>query len=310
MVAGSSAFTRVAARALVAGAVTSAACLAYGAGYEVRAFRLRRATVPVLPAGQRPLRVLHLSDLHLTLGQDKKRAWVRSLARLEPDLVVNTGDTLAHPRAVPDVLDALGPLLELPGVFVLGSNDYYAPSVKNPFLYLVGGTGDDARRTPTHRAVPDLPWQDLVDGMSRQGWVDLSNTTGRLQVDGRELAFRGVDDPHVRRDRYERVAGPPEDDADLAVGVVHAPYLRVVDSMAADRLPLVLAGHTHGGQLCVPGWGALVSNCDLPPRRAKGLSRHAEDTWLHVSAGIGTSPYAPVRFACYPEATLLTLTSR
>jgi predicted MPP superfamily phosphohydrolase len=80
--------------------------------------------------------------------------------------------------------------------------------------------------------------------------------------------------------------------------------------MAADRVPLVLAGHTHGGQLAIPGWGALVSNCDLSPRRAKGLSRHSESTWLHVSAGLGTSPYAPIRFACHPEATLLTLVSR
>ena len=77
--------------------------------------------------------------------------------------------------------------------------------------------------------------------------------------------------------------------------------------MAADGFPLVLAGHTHGGQLWVPFYGALVTNCDLDPRRAEGLSRHTDSTLLHVSAGLGTSPYAPVRFACPPEATLLTL---
>lgn len=299
----------LAARALALGAAVGAACVAYGAGYEVRAFRLRQATVPVLPVGQRPLRVLHVSDLHLTLGQDAKRRWVRSLARLEPDLVINTGDSLSHPDAVPDVLDALGPLLSFPGAFVLGSNDYYAPSLKNPFLYLVGGTGDDARRTPGHRDTPDLPWRDLVAGMSATGWADLSNASTRLSVDGRTVALRGVDDPHIRRDRYDSVEGPLDSDADLDLGVLHAPYHRVVDRMAADGLPLVLAGHTHGGQLAIPGWGALVSNCDLAPRRAKGLSRHSESTWLHVSAGLGTSPYAPIRFACYPEATLLTLVS-
>jgi predicted MPP superfamily phosphohydrolase len=83
--------------------------------------------------------------------------------------------------------------------------------------------------------------------------------------------------------------------------------------MTADGFGLILAGHTHGGQLCVPGFGALVTNCDLPPRQAKGLSVHRADdgsgarSLLHVSAGLGTSPYAPVRFACPPEATLLTL---
>jgi uncharacterized protein len=100
------------------------------------------------------------------------------------------------------------------------------------------------------------------------------------------------------------------------LGVTHAPYHRVTDAMASDGCSLVLAGHTHGGQLCVPGWGALVTNCDLAPGRAKGLSPHACDTegsvatWLHVSAGLGTSPYAPIRFACPPEATLLTLLPR
>ena len=73
-----------------------------------------------------------MSDLHLTPGQRSKQRWVAALAELEPDLVVNTGDNLAHPRAVPAVLAALGPLLDRPGLFVFGSNDYYGPTFKNP----------------------------------------------------------------------------------------------------------------------------------------------------------------------------------
>jgi predicted MPP superfamily phosphohydrolase len=79
--------------------------------------------------------------------------------------------------------------------------------------------------------------------------------------------------------------------------------------MAADQVDLILAGHTHGGQLCVPGFGALVTNCDLPTGQAKGLSAVA-GVPMHVSAGLGTSPFTPIRFACRPEATLLTLVSR
>src|SRR5690348_1543951 len=88
-----------------------AACVAYGAGFEVRSYRLRRVEVPVLPAGQPALRVLHLSDLHLTPGQTRKQEWVRRLAGLRPDLVISTGDHLAHPESVPPLIDALGPLL-------------------------------------------------------------------------------------------------------------------------------------------------------------------------------------------------------
>ena len=286
-------------------AAVAAGGLGYAAGYEVRAFRLRRYDVPVLRHGARPLRVLHVSDLHVRPGQRRKREWVRSLAALEPDLVVNTGDNFGHVDAIPAILDALGPLLERPGVFVFGSNDYYSPVLANPAKYLIG---------PSTRKViarqPDLPSGDLRDALVDAGWTYLGNERAHLKVDGRELAFAGVDDPHVKRDRYDEVAGPADPGADLTIGLTHAPYLRVLDRMAADRYRLILAGHTHGGQLCVPFYGALVTNCDLDTRRASGLSRYGADpdpSWLHVSAGLGTSPFAPVRFACPPEATLLTL---
>jgi len=284
--------------------------LAYAAGIEVRSFTLREVEIPCLPSGARPIRVLHVSDLHLTPGQSKKRAWLRSLARLEPDLVVNTGDNLAHLDAVPPTLAGFGPLLDLPGVFVFGSNDYYAPTPRNPAWYLLP---DDGRRN-TH--TPKLPFEDLRAAFTDHGWLDLNNAVGRLEVLGSRLAFAGVDDPHLRLDDLSSVAGPAPADADLRIGVAHAPYLRVLDQFAGDGYDVTFAGHTHGGQLCLPFYGALVTNCDLDTRRAKGLHRHPADSrpgdprssWLHVSAGAGTSPYAQVRFCCRPEATLATLT--
>src|SRR6478672_4625874 len=104
-------------------AVTAAgaACVAYAAGIEARSFRLRRVDVPVLPPGVRPIRILQLSDIHMVSGQTKKRRWLQSLAGLRPDLVVNTGDNLSDPTAVPEVLDALGPLMRFPGTYVFGS---------------------------------------------------------------------------------------------------------------------------------------------------------------------------------------------
>ena len=303
---------RTATRLAGGAALAGAAALAYASGVEVRWFALRRATVPVLPPGHGPLRVLHLSDLHLTPGQARKRAWVQSLAELEPDLVVDTGDNLAHMAAVPAVLDAFRDLLDVPGVFVFGSNDYFAPSVRNPVRYLL----PDDRRRNTH--TPKLPYGDLRDGFERRGWVDLSNRRTTLTVKGTRFAFAGVDDPHLEYDDLAAVAGPADPDADVRMGVAHAPYLRVLDQFAADGYETVLAGHTHGGQLCLPGTGALVTNCDLDTKRAKGLHRHPADapqgasgsSWLHVSAGLGTSPFAPARFCCRPEATLLTFTAR
>ena len=288
-------------------ALTGAAGLAYASGYEVRAFTLRHAVVPVLPVGQAPLRVLHLSDLHLVPTQRAKREWVRRLADLRPDLVVTTGDNLAHVDAVPAVLDTYAGLLERPGAFVLGSNDYWAPQPRNWAAYLWKRSG------PSEIDGPRLPTDELVRGFTDAGWVDLDNARTRLAVRDLDLELVGVDDPHLRYDRYEDVAGPAAPDADLTIGVTHAPYRRTLDAMTADGAGLLIAGHTHGGQLCVPGYGALVTNCDLPREQAKGLSRWSaggHDAWLHVSAGLGTSPYSPFRFACRPEATLLELVPR
>lgn len=283
------------------GIASAAVGLAY-ARWEATQYRLRRVTVPVLDPGAEDLRVLHLSDIHLTPKQTRKSEWLRRLAALEPDLVVNTGDNLAHPDAVGPVLEALDPLLDVPGVFVMGSNDYYGPVLKNPARYLLPDSGRRVFGQP-------LPWRDLAEGFGERGWVDLDNADADLKVRQQAMYMVGTDDPHLGLDEYGEIAVRPPEPGVLRLGVTHAPYLRVLSAMASDRLDLVLAGHTHGGQLCIPGVGALVTNCDLPRSQAKGLHRR-EDMWLHVSAGLGTSPTAPVRFACPPEATLITLASR
>lgn len=317
-----------------------AAGLTYAAVIERNWFALRRFEVPVLPSGSRPLRILQVSDLHFVPGQERKAQWVRDLARLEPDLVINSGDNLSHMEAVPPVLQALEPLMEFPGAFVLGSNDVYAPLPKNPARYLTRSYS----KNDNDRGL--LPVDDLTEAMRDSGWLDLNNARRLLDVGGLPLELVGVDDPHIQQDRYEQVAGPASPDAALTIGLTHAPYQRVLDAMTADGASLVIAGHTHGGQLALPGIGAIVTNCDLDRGRAKGLSRwwpgagvhrverdrpddragisdvspwvsrasaqpQPEDAaWLHVSAGLGTSRYAPVRFACRPEATLLTLVPR
>ncbi len=296
----------VAARLAGAGAAAGAALTAY-AVWETRQYTLRRVEVPLLPPGQRPLKVLHLSDLHLTPRQTRKQEWLGTLAALRPDLVVDTGDNLAHPDAVPFVRDSLGALLDVPGVFVHGSNDYFSPTLRNPVRYVLPDNGT------RHTSSRQLPWRELSASFVDAGWLDLTNRRDRLTVGETTFAFAGVDDPHLGYDRLDQVAGPADQETDVRLGVTHAPYLRVLDQYAADGYDAILAGHTHGGQVCLPtlagGGRALTTNCDLDAARAKGLHRHGE-SWLHVSAGLGTSPYAQIRVACRPEATLLTLLPR
>ena len=213
--------------------------------------------------------------------------------------MVNTGDNLAHPKAVPAVVQALGDLLSVPGVFVFGSNDYFGPRPKNPANYLTN---------PSHRVHGEpLPWQDLRAAFTERGWLDMTHTRREFEVAGLRIAAAGVDDPHLqaRPLRDHRRRGQPA--ANLTLGLTHSPEPRVLDRFAADGYQLVMAGHTHGGQLCLPFYGAIVTNCDLDRSRAKGASQWGANMQLHVSAGIGTSPFAPLRFCCRPEATLLTL---
>ena len=284
-------------------AVAASGALVAGVGYasliERNAFAVRELTMPVLSPGSSPLKVLHISDIHMRPGQRRKQAWVRELAALEPDLVVNTGDNLAHAKAVPAVVQALSDLLSVPGLFVFGSNDYFGPRPKNPLNYITN---------PGHRIHGEpLPWQDLRAAFSERGWLDMTHTRREFDVAGLRIAAAGVDDPHLKRDRYDTIAGRPSPAANLTLGLTHSPEPRVLDRFASDGYQLVMAGHTHGGQVCLPFYGAIVTNCDLDRSRVKGPSRWGANTQLHVSAGVGTSPYAPLRFCCRPEATLLTL---
>jgi predicted MPP superfamily phosphohydrolase len=286
-------------------AALGAAGIGYATVVERNWFALRRFEVPVLPPGSEPLRVLHISDAHLTPGRKRLMSWVRSLNDLDPDFVVNTGDSISHPQAIEPLFDALGPLLDRPGAFVLGSNDMYAPEPHNPARYLSGPSS----RWDNKRKRSDLPWEKLRDDMTAAGWLDLNNQRGRLTVNGIDIALAGVHDAHLKKDRYEQVAGQADPAAGLRLGVMHSPEPRVLDQFIADGYELLLAGHTHGGQLCLPFYGALVTNCGIDRERVSGLHRYPDggQAWLHVSAGLGTSPWAPARFACRPEASLLTL---
>ena len=253
---------------------------------------LRRVRVPVLPPGRRSLAVLHLSDLHLLPRHRRRAAWVQGLARTAPDLVVSTGDHLSSLDALP-LLTEVARTFDCPGAFVPGNNDYTLPTLPRPSGYLRPG--------PTVPRGAPLPWDVVAAGLDGAGWTDLTHR--RVHLDGLDLTLTGTDDGHLRRDRYDTTQGPVQG---LSLGVTHTPQSRLLDAFAADGHDLVLAGHTHGGQLRLPGAGPLLTNCDLPRARARGLTRDRRG-WLHVSAGLGTSPFAPVRMCCRPEATLLTL---
>jgi predicted MPP superfamily phosphohydrolase len=311
--------SRGAARAGTALAVLGAAALgafAWGALVERNRFTVRRETVPVLDPGARPITVLHLSDLHMAPWQRAKQDWIRTLADYEPDLVVITGDSLGHERGLEGVERALEVFQDVPGVFVHGSNDYFAPSPKNPFDYFLAER--EERKVDIR-----LDTKALERFFESLGWLDLNNTARAMTIKGSNLEFVGVNDAHREWDRLDLLPGALDEMREnvgwqeerngpqpVTIALTHAPYRRVLDSFVNHGADVIFAGHTHGGQVQVPGIGALVTNCDLPREYASGLHvwHHAFNAaYLEVSAGIGTSIFAPVRFSCPPEAVVVIL---
>ena len=248
--------------------------------------------------------ILQIADLHLFEGQEFLLRFLSDVAASERfDMVVATGDNFGSTEALDMVMDAYRPFLSYPGAFVLGSNDYYSPIPKRWSRYL--------SRSKPHpvRVVPDLPFLPMVRQMRQAGWLDLSNASGTLELPTGMVSLLGTDDAHIYRDRLGAPASSWGASDVLRLGVTHAPYTRVVSALTEVGSDLILAGHTHGGQIGIPGFGAIITNCDISRPYAKGLKRwQAPDgstAWLHVSAGLGTSPYAKVRIATRPEASLL-----
>jgi uncharacterized protein len=275
---------------------TGLACVVYGVFVERRAYRLVRHEVPILPADAgRPLVILHLSDLHFVERDERKRAF---LAALPPaDVTIVTGDFLAEPEGVEAVVEAVRETRgRLASWFVLGSNDYYVPRPINPLGYFRGPSSRRPRHAQRGRA------RDLAAKLTDDGWRDLDNVRADVSLGGLAVELLGLDDAHIRAQDF-RVA-PRTAPERFGIAVMHSPDS--IPEAVACGYPFVVAGHTHGGQVRLPFVGALVTNSSLPRRVVSGLFRMG-DALVHVSPGLGTGKYAPFRFLCRPEATLLEL---
>ncbi|MDD7385287.1 MAG: metallophosphoesterase [Actinomycetaceae bacterium] len=324
------------------------------------------------------LRVLHLSDLHLIPQQHRKISFLKRLAELHPDVVILTGDLIASASAIDSLNDALKPLAHIPGVFVFGGNDYVAPRPRNPFQYLWRTTSTDDHNQHVE-GQKSLPTDRLEDMLEQFGWKNAMNT--RVSLDTLGIDVVGVADPHEGMDRFPAAPAPSDVDVNvdaethanaaagqdtaadtvdmadkasaphsvkprrLRFGVSHAPYQRVLNEMTADGCDAIFAGHTHGGQVCIPGFGALVTNCDIDrthvaglfswplnqpalarvvqqdrwhSRRKDGVLRYsgnmtysdsltAHASVVNICAGLGTNPFTPFRLACRPEVNILDI---
>lgn len=256
---------------------------------EPRRFEVTRTQVhlPDLPQALDGLTIAHLSDFHCQ--PDRAIEWssreaVRLAMAERPDLIVITGDMFEIAELVGECAWQLEGLSAPLGVWAVPGNHDRAH--RDPFAYLEASQQalEELRRT-----------------LAELGVTLLANESRTLRVDGAELAIAGVDDFAYGRDDA-RAALAQVDGADVSLLLAHTPD--TLDDPCARQADLMLCGHTHGGQIQLPGIGSPWAPVWRDRRRASGLLR-AEGTLCYVTRGVASA--TPARFRCRPEVALLTL---
>lgn len=283
-------------KSLLALPAVALACFLWGL-IEAKLYRIRGHTLAVLPPESPSIRILQVSDFHMRRSNRRLARFLESLSTETFDVVLATGDLIGEPKVISECARLLNQLRALSGrYFVLGASDYYSPKLKNYLDYFLKRRRPGTRRNPT---------SDFTRRLVDAGWIDLTNVNEAALWKGIEVQLTGLDDAYLRRDDRSLLGRDAK--AGLAICVTHdpAPYLD-----AAERgYDLMISGHTHGGQVRFPLIGAVVTNSDVPRSRARWISQVGR-MLLFVSPGLGTGKYAPFRFLCRPEASILQLVPR
>lgn len=257
-------------------AFTAGALLGYGV-WESFQVRLQRYTIAnaKVPATRNPLRIAHLSDLHLSRFGYKERRAVALIAQWRPHCIALTGDVTAWRRALPAVQEFFRALTAIAPVYAVEGNAEAANALTETLATLLRRCGGYWLR---NEAVP------FGDGV----WV------------------AGTDDPHRHRADAAKALASVPDDA-FCVLLTHSPDIIV--QPAALKADLILCGHTHGGQIRLPFIGALYIRARRIPRRyAWGCHELPNGTVLITTCGVGTTRL-PLRFFCPPEVVGVTVQS-
>lgn len=258
-------------------------------------FRHRTIRVPC-PALARPLRILHLSDSHLMRHDKAKMRFIKRMTALEHDFVFFTGDVTETPDAELLVPELLSRQPTYGAYVVFGNHDHLRMPKRWMLQEMLTQTfyGNGTQSDP-------LAMKERFEAGGQ--WQVLINEARSHDVDGKRVVVVGVDDPFTGAGDLQ-IAMHGVKQADVLIGLVHVPT--DLASFAQRGFHLVLSGHTHGGQIRIPFYGAMVTQCDLPRAHAAGLHK-VERTFVHVSQGLGAGKLIRLRFNCPPTAYTIVL---
>ncbi len=256
--------------------------------------RRRELRLRALDPGLAGLSILHVSDLHFRGPEPWKQQALGRLESLDPDLVVFTGDFIDGREGIAAAAEVCRRLRGRLGTYaVLGNHDYHSYGIIHFLRDVRAKTMRGNRRTYT---------PELVSALEEAGVTVLGNASRRLKANSAPFWVIGVDDVYSGQMDFAAAMGDVEG-AGLRLLLAHSPD--ALEGDHPDGLDLVLAGHTHGGQICLPGGGAITTRTRLRLPRGAGVMA-LKGTVLHVSAGVGATGL-PLRLFCPPEASLLTL---
>lgn len=262
--------------------------------WAVEPYRIRISTldigIPHLSDSLDGFTICHLSDLHIGRFGRLERKLARMLSTVDADLCLITGDLLSAPGGVEPLAQVLAGLRPKHGIFaVLGNSEHD----------------------------PWMPGASVADDLAKHGIRVLINECTYLSLDGTGLSIAGVDDPFLGLDDPGRALAGCRSGS-VRILLAHSPD--VLANLGAHAPDVILAGHTHGGQICIPFLGALWTHCryDLkisagyygPHRLSRIAGGHLAHTQMYISSGLGGSGVR-ARFLCRPEVAILRLkTSR
>ncbi len=235
-------------------------------------------------------RILHLSDTHLSDPESEKLRFLEEITDGDFDIVVLTGDVFENYTGLKYAPSLLSRKPKLGAYAVLGNHDYYNYSFFNK---IVGRINRKWRHPMEYRDV-----NPMINAMQNNGWDVLQNES-RTHAEGVHVV--GVDYPGIAPDELTRLVseGP---DGYLKLALFHMP--RYLHTFVHAGVDFALGGHTHGGQIRVPGVGALITDSELSRKEASGLIYRGK-TVFHISRGLSADPRSNFRLFCPPAATII-----
>jgi uncharacterized protein len=284
--------------------LAGAALFYYANKVESKAYRLERLRLAVGGAstghwitegergtGRKSLKILHLSDLHLIEPETDKIAFLQSISKEDVDLVFLTGDVFQNETGLQYATKILSKMPRLGAYAILGNHDYYSYNMVNKTL----GRIYKPWRSPEQR-------RDVTRHLEALDWAGfkvLHNDIQRFDAEG--FSIVGLDYFGIKPEELRAMTDSVPDNH-LLFGLFHVP--KKLKMIADAGIDIGFGGHTHGGQIRIPRFGALITDSELKRTEASGLIRRGR-TMFHISRGMGADPRSNVRLFCPPAATII-----